>query len=720
MSSMPTILIRLSILSFLWLPVLTSADEPAVIKVQVASDTGASVLGAKVSVHLWSGAWDESGVAETTNQSGSATLKNLPADQYLTVVVEADGFAPVCQDTELSAGEQRTVTFKLSKPRFGTLRVTGPDGEPIVGVVLSELSYKDSYGNAHFYRHGTIAPFEFEPLPSDANGIIKLPAIPAGAKIKVKTFYKDYLAGDLEVQIRDDGELGVIKLTPGIPIKMKLIAGSGLEEVPENLNVLFYLSPRDEDRATVGGVYQKTVAESGIVKATANEGQYEMFELSSKDTDYTITPMVDWRAQSFKQMLNVPNGVGQHDVEFMVRKNVAVYGRLIGELSGIESARIVGWTENLHPSLPVVETDAWIPVSRDSPQPDGTYKLNLPPGKARVSVSGPTGLAVAPSKVDLTISVDGSIEGGGLTIPDMEISKINAITGTVLNEDRNAIAGAIVRICPGVWGGEYVKTDQHGHFELSPELILETEGYAKVLGVKVVAFDPTSDRAACIQLPTEWRDGKAITISCEPKEPGWLTEQLELHVKESRNQMDALSGQLSAEEQQQRRDKLAAGEVGATPPDLSTGTWLNSKATKLSSFHGKYVLLDFWFIGCGPCKGDLPTVQLCHELFGDNPLGEQLNKRFSVVSVHVTDQSVPNVQQYAEANGMHFPVVVDGFNGEIEEAFEPLGVTGFPSYILLDPQGKILINDVLSDNLNLRSFKVEIVWDLMRSLESKL
>ena len=73
--------------------------------------------------------------------------------------------------------------------------------------------------------------------------------------------------------------------------------------------------------------------------------------------------------------------------------------------------------------------------------------------------------------------------------------------------------------------------------------------------------------------------------------------------------------------------------------NLTEGTWLNTDAKSLADLRGQYILLDFWFIGCGPCHADLPIVKLAHEHFSKHG--------FSVVSVHTKDQSPTEVKKFA-------------------------------------------------------------------------
>ena len=139
------------------------------------------------------------------------------------------------------------------------------------------------------------------------------------------------------------------------------------------------------------------------------------------------------------------------------------------------------------------------------------------------------------------------------------------------------------------------------------------------------------------------------------------------------------------EEIEASRKKLAEEkEKKAIAPELEAGTWLNSDAKSLREFRGKYVLLDFWFIGCGPCERAFPNLKLVHEKFHD--------RGFSVIGVHIAGQTPETVRQFTDSHQLSYPTVVDAINEPILQAYKPFGVKSFPAYILIDPEGNV-VND---------------------------
>jgi len=153
--------------------------------------------------------------------------------------------------------------------------------------------------------------------------------------------------------------------------------------------------------------------------------------------------------------------------------------------------------------------------------------------------------------------------------------------------------------------------------------------------------------------------------------------------------------------EQTEDEKHPAGERGQPAPELEGAAWYNTDARSLKDFRGRYVLLDFWSTGCGPCHVDFPSVKLVHERFEKHGV--------TVIGVHDNSSKPEAVREHCRQQGLKFPIVVDHADGRILNSYRELGVNSFPSYILIGPDGKILENDKATDGPSLRMFKLEVI-----------
>lgn len=117
---------------------------------------------------------------------------------------------------------------------------------------------------------------------------------------------------------------------------------------------------------------------------------------------------------------------------------------------------------------------------------------------------------------------------------------------------------------------------------------------------------------------------------------------------------------------------------------------MNGNAIKLSSFKGKYLLLDFWASWCGPCRKENPELKKLYTKYGNTMV------EFLSISID-TDKSkwLEAVQQ----DGLVWPQLIDdvepGKPGWYGKLFTNYRGDSVPLSFLITPEGRIMeINPV--------------------------
>lgn len=139
-----------------------------------------------------------------------------------------------------------------------------------------------------------------------------------------------------------------------------------------------------------------------------------------------------------------------------------------------------------------------------------------------------------------------------------------------------------------------------------------------------------------------------------------------------------------------RNRELEAQWVGKPAPDFSLPD-VNGKEVKLSSFRGKYVLVDFWASWCGPCRRENPAVVEAYNRFKD--------KNFTVLGVSLDRPGQKD--KWLEAikkDKLTWTHVSDLL--EWQSPMIPLyKFDGIPFNVLVDPQGIIIAEKLRGSEL---------------------
>ncbi len=684
--------------------------------VRVTDAKGDPIDCAKVTVFDWTGTFKEvgSGVA---NMNGEVTVSDIKFESYAYMMVSAAGYAKTMQMLNLNRGQTTTETVKMTPPVNGWINIKSADGKPVVGAELQRFTFTDINGNQTFVTPAFAKELGFVFSESDDKGRLNLPEVPEQSMVTAHVVHPDWKTAKVEIAEPKSKKLADVTLESGPRVTIKFYSNDLTKEEINRLTPKINLFPAIGGSSSAETLSHEFAIKEGRIAVTAHQVQYN--ELRIEIDGYFVTPQ-HRIYPDVEPRLNLRDR-NESEFKVLIRKPVKAKGRVINSdgsprpnawVIGSGDSLQVDSVENGFVKTSVVKSSIaqlGSELGNATTDDDGRYEIDVVAGNCSVEIIE-EGVFAKPVLTNFKVAADSK---GETVIPDITLYPVPKLSGTVIGVSGDPVANAVVRMTSlGRGDADPVSvTDEQGNFELEMSRIPYSDDGGLQTDVFVVAFAPALNYAGRVAVDlTDENSVGDIKLQLGEKSPDWVLEPLADKKKDAEHPL-GFSKEVIEQFKQHAAElakKFPAGLPGKLAPTMSEGTWLNTDAKSLKDFRGKYVLLDFWFIGCGPCHRDMPSVNLAHQVFK--------NSGFTVVSVHTNEQKASAVKKFADDNGMNYPIVVDNAAGEIIKAYTECGLDGYPSYFLLDPDGKIVENDQVPDpntkatrQYSLRSNKLEVI-----------
>jgi thiol-disulfide isomerase/thioredoxin len=669
-----------------------SADVGNIV-VHVISSAGTPEPDAAVSLFVFDRDWwtfKNMPRDATTDSTGVVRFNRLATDKsYLVRAKSHDGLVGYRECMPLYEKGQQDVELKVLRPATATIHVRNESGKPVRGASIWSISHTGPNGSVTFDPQTLIAA-GLSSNSSDTAGDLPLPQLPGG-KISVRLIHPDFAPVSLkDFAILKDAR-GDVTLTRGVKLTLHVkrqVNGPLVEGIMIYIQYVPYESP-----STLSGQLPR-LRPDGTTQLTVAPGKYTSLRLT--DPDYVVTPeylsLGGHGPGDEREYFEI--GPGKDQFTFQLHRKVKVRSRVLDAATGkpISGVTVMGDLHSDENKGPFARfAREWAQAGFAETNERGEFEIDLAAGRASVSFA--SGHYGSPTRYRIDVAADGPT-----VAPDILVKSAPKIRGVVQDQSGKPLAGAVVRFRGSELNNacSSIVTDLRGRFELSPPFIptdWKTEEPRPTQ--TIVAFHPYEPLCAEVRIDLDESTSlESVVLRLKPQDYGTLVTGYPEELTPWER------GIVPPDE----KDHLAAlSLVGKPAPELDGAAWLNTDKPKMSlaDFRGKFVLLQFWTTWCGVCHWDMPRVKLVRDLYKD--------KGLVVIGVHDNSMPLEAIKEDAAKNGMSYPIVVDQPDGRILASYKGRGFQGFPSFILIGPDGRVVKDDQTVAGPDLFSFKTEII-----------
>jgi len=149
---------------------------------------------------------------------------------------------------------------------------------------------------------------------------------------------------------------------------------------------------------------------------------------------------------------------------------------------------------------------------------------------------------------------------------------------------------------------------------------------------------------------------------------------------------------------------VAVWGQGTVAPEL-TLTDLNGRTVRLSDYHGKVVLINFWATWCPPCRAEMPELVKLQR--------EYAKEGLQIIGVTYPPEKKARVRRFAKSLKVNYPIALG--TREIASRFSSEDI--LPLTVVINRDGKV--SDIISGILLREEFDEKIKPLLMKNKEGE-
>jgi thiol-disulfide isomerase/thioredoxin len=135
------------------------------------------------------------------------------------------------------------------------------------------------------------------------------------------------------------------------------------------------------------------------------------------------------------------------------------------------------------------------------------------------------------------------------------------------------------------------------------------------------------------------------------------------------------------------QNQLYSKQIGFKALPFRGQNFITKDSISLDMYKGKYLFIDFWAVWCGPCIQELPGLKALY-----NNLDKAKMEFVSIVGDSPSEVLTQMIEQY----GITWTQILSDKTNKITQMY---GITGYPTTLLVNPQGIIIAKDLRGKEL---------------------